>query len=886
MLKHGSLAKCKMATNLQEIEEIFHLAMEVRPEERSGYLDHACSDDQHLRHEVDSLISAYESDSGMFDEGAVTLAMKVLGSSSADSMTGKEVGPYKILNLLGQGGMGAVYLAENRRVNKKVALKFLSAEFFEDNWGKRQLIKEAQAVAMLDHPNICAVYDFEEIDDHSFIVMQYIEGQTLSDLIRKNLLKQEQFVPLAQQITNALAAAHAHGIIHRDIKPKNIMVTPSEQVKVLDFGLAKTMQKTLEESESISQLSKDGLLVGTVAYMSPEQLRGEKLDYRSDIFSLGTVLYEMVCGKNPFASKGTSKVSKSNAEVISSIMSEEPQPLRQVTFNCPKGFEQVVNKCLKKDRAERYQSAAELLIDLDDVQKGTIAPARISPYVYLRIGALAAMILLAVVVTIFVYLAWGNSRQTLAVLPITCDEATSKPQCIGPALTDGLLNTLARRKGLRVASSQVAPSLFGPQAASPQRVAKGLNADLVMFGKISRGEQDSILTIRVERVSDGVRIWEKSYPLNPDKLSLLQQRVSLETAVQLQLPTTEDDKDIFSLLAANDNRPSDAYRLYLHGRKAWALRDGENIKKAIDYFRQATELDPTYAEAYAGLADCYVLMNTVAYGSLASKEAMTRAEWSAKEALKFGDNLADAHNSYAAVLMKGHWDWENAEKEFKRAIALNPDYQPAHWGYSNLLATTGRFQESLVESELAMNQDPFSAPAIMNHCRTQYFARQFSQAIVCLERLANEQPNYANGKYMRGIVLIELGRIPEAIQIFEEMYASDKKYGGAMLGFSYGISDRRGDAERVLNELKELQKNSYLPDQELGIIYLGLNDLEHAFPLLRKSVEDRFPPAQSIFIAPMFDRLRADPRFVELARQVRLPGRPATASAALNSPAK
>ncbi|MGZ8843810.1 MAG: protein kinase domain-containing protein [Pyrinomonadaceae bacterium] len=884
-----------MATNLREIEEIFHQAMEVRTEERSGYLDRACSEDKNLRDEVDSLISAYESNSGLFDEAAVTMAMRVLGSTSAESMTGKEVGPYKILNLLGQGGMGAVYLAENRRVNKKVALKFLSAEFFEDNWGKRQLIKEAQAVAMLDHPNICAVYDFEEIDDHSFIVMQYIEGRTLADLIRRKQLKPDQFVPFAQQIANALADAHAHGIIHRDIKPKNIMVTPSEQVKVLDFGLAKTMQKNLEEAESISQLSKDGLLMGTVAYMSPEQLRREKLDYRSDIFSLGTVLYEMASGKNPFAHKGDSKASKSNAEVISSIMAEEPPPLRHSAPDCAKGFDHVVNKCLRKDRAERYQSVSELLIDLDDLQKGVAIQPPVRPYLNVRVAALAAMLLLALVVTLFVYMAWGSSRQTLAVLPITCDDVKFPTRCMAPELTDGLLKALSQRSGLRVTSSQVAPSLFGPQAASPQKMGRDLNADLVMFGKIRNGEQGLILIIRVERVNDGKRILERNYPIDPLKLSNLQKRVSLETAYNLQLPMNEDE-DLFSVLAADENRNPNAYQLYLLGRKHWTLRDGENIQTAIDNFRRATELDPSYAEAYAGLADCYVLMNTVAYGPLIRKDAMIRAEWAAKEALKFNDKLAEAHASYAAVLMKGHWDWENAEKEFKRAIALNPDYQPAHWGYSNLLATTGRFQESLVESELAMNQDPFSPPAVMNHCRAQYFARQFDQANVCLERLLAEQPNYLNGKYMHGIVLIELNQIPEATKIFEEIYARDKAYGGALLGFSYGIANRRADAERILYEMMELQKQEsqkqasqkprYLPDQELAIIYMGMGDLDHALPLFSQAVADKFPPAQSIFIAPMFDRLRADPRFAELARQVKLPARPASVSAALNNSAK
>ncbi len=863
---------------------MFHRVMDVNPEERAVYLDEVCEKDDDLRREVDSLIAAYESSSGLLDEGAVTLAMKVLGSEQAPSMAGQEVGPYKILSKLGQGGMGAVYLAENRRLNKKVALKFLSSEYISDNWAKRQLVREAQAVAMLDHPNICAVYDFEEIGEHSFIVMQYVEGQTLSDLIRKKSLQPGQTVILAQQIANALAGAHAHGIIHRDIKPKNIMVTPSGQVKVLDFGLAKTIQKNLEDAtESISQLSREGLLVGTIAYMSPEQLRGEKLDYRTDIFSLGTVLYEMVCGKNPFAHKTDSK-SKSNAEVISSIMGDEPQSLRQVSINCPKDFDHVVNRCLRKDPADRYQSAAELLIDLDNLQKGIALLTRVNPYDYFRLTAIAAMLLLAAFVGAAIYRSWGKSGHTLAVLPIVCDGVVDPKQCLGPSMTDGLVRTLSRRNGLRVTSSQTAPSLFGPQAASPQKVGRDLDADLVMFGRITRGEQGSILTIRVERVADGVRVWEKGYPFNPDKVSTLQQRVSLETAVELQLPTNEDDKTLFELVAANENRNVDAYTLYLQGRKAWTLRNGENIQKAIDNFRRATELDPAYAEAYAGLADCYVFMTTPAYGSLASKDATIKADWAARQAIKFGDNLADSHSSYATVLLKAHWDWENAEKEFKRAIALNPDHEPAHFGYSNLLAVLGRTAESLHESELAMNQDPFSAAAIMNHCRTQYYARQFEPANICLDRLASEQPNYVGGKYMHGIVYLALGRIQEATQIFEEIYRQDQKLGGAMLGYTYGLANRRVDAERVLNEMQEYQKQHYLPDQELGIIYLGLDDMDHALPLLRKAVEERFPPAQALFYAPMFDRLRADPRFASLAKEVRLPSR--TDSSAVSNSGK
>jgi len=868
-------------SNLAQVEEVFHVAMSHEPEERVEYLSRACEGNALLRHEVESLVAAYESGSGLLDETAVTLALKVIGSNPDDSMVGQEVGFYRIVSCLGQGGMGTVYLAEDLRLNRKVALKFLSSEFISDTWAKRQLIREAQAVAMLDDPNICAVYGFEEIGDHSFIVMQYIEGETLADLIRRETLKSSQIVPLAQQIASALGNAHAHGIIHRDIKPKNIMVTPSGQVKVLDFGLAKTMPKNLEDAtESISQLSKDGLLVGTIAYMSPEQLRGEKLDYRSDIFSMGTVLYEMASGKNPHA-------HKTNAEVISAIMSRDPQSLRQVSVNCPRGLDQIVNRCLQKDRGDRYQSAAELLIDLENIHKGVSLPPQIHSYFNVRTAALAAVILLICVVATFIYTTWANTGHMLAVLPIQCEGVIAPNECLGPTVTENLVKTLSHRRGLRVAQSKTVPSLFGSQAATPQKAGQDLNADVVMFGKISRAESGLILTTRLERVSDGTRIAEVENPLNPDKLSLLEQWVSLQMAVQLQLPMNDEDKSLFNELAAQQNMNGDAASHYYLGRVYWQKRDGENIQKAIDNFKQATDIDPSYAQAWAGLADCYVLMNTVMYGSLASNGAMAKAEYAAKQAIKLKDDLAEAHNAYASVLMKGRWDWENAEKEFKRAIELEPDYSPAHWGYSALLAHTGRIEEALVESERARDLDPFYPAATMNHCRNLYFARRIDQADACLNDIARDNPNYASGKYMHGIVYLAQGKIQEATKIYEEFYANDKARGGALLGYCYAIANRRTDAERVLSELQELQKQQhYLPPQELAIIYLGLDDLDHAFPLLQKAADEKYPPLQGIFIDPMFDRYRSDPRFTELAREVKLPLHPPALPAASTTSAK
>ena len=851
-------------SNLAQVEEIFHVALSYDREDRAVYLEQVCAGDPIVRNEVESLVAAYDGSSGLLDETAVTLAMKVIGSSPDDDMVGQEVGFYRILSRLGQGGMGTVYLAEDLRLNRKVALKFISSDFISDGWARRQLIKEAQAVAMLDHPNISSVYGFEEIGEHSFIVMQYVEGETLADLIRKDSLLSSQIAPLAQQIVSALGNAHAHGIIHRDIKPRNIMVTPSDQVKVLDFGLAKMAPKTVEDAtESISELAPEGLLVGTVAYMSPEQLRGEKLDHRSDIFSLGTVLYEMAAGENPYA-------HQTNAEVISAIMTRQPRSLRQTAVNCPRGLEGIVNRCLQKDRADRYQSAAELLIDLESLQRSRVLVTPIGRYLNVRYAAFAALSLLVLAVAMFIYPLWSRSP-TLAIMAINCEEGIEPKQC--QDLTNAFQGTMSRRPGVRVLRSNKVATMFGD---NPLKVGRDLNAYAVVFGTIRRSRNGLMLKVNGERTSDGQRMFTQDYDLQKSSVALLPQRIAIEAAYALQLPTNEDDKGLLAAIAANDQRSPDAYRLYWDGRKKWALRDGENIKGAIDDFRRATELDSTFAQAYAGLAECYVLLSSPAYGALAvtTRETMMKAGWAASQAVKFGDNLAESHNARGLVLWYGDWNWEDAEKEFQKAILLNPEYPPAHANYSALLQAMGRVSEALSEAELAMRLDPFSGAANMNLCRAQYVARSFDLASVCLDRLAVDRPDYVAGKYLHGIVYTKLGRIPEAIQIFEEIYAKDRAYGGALLGYTYAIAGRRTDAERILSEMQEYQKQHYLPDQELGVIYLGMNDLDNAFPLFRKSVEEHFPPAQAYFFSPSFDRLRLDPRFPQLAKEARLPAGP------------
>ena len=536
---------------------------------------------------------------------------------------------------------------------------------------------------------------------------------------------------------------------------------------------------------------------------------------------------------------------------------------------------------MQKDRADRYQSAAELSIDLDNTQKGKILP--VPGPVFLKLSyAVFALILLAV--SAFIYKSLAKTTPTVAVLPITC-EGISAP-CAGPAMTLNLVRALTERKGLRVTSSQQVPSLFGPHATSPQRVGQALKADLVLFGRINQGEKGPVLTIRLERVADSSQIFEDPRPLNAGKNEQVEQLIALEVATWLQLPMNDADRSLFYALAAQQNQNADAVQLDIKGRLQWANRDLDSLTGAVDSFTRATVADPLYAKAWAGLADTYVLMNTAFFHQDVSAEAPKKAEFAANKALEIDDNLAEAHNAKAAVLMKLHWDWSGAEREFKKAIEINPDYSPARWGYSNLLVTTGRFDEAIAESEKARDLDPFFPATRLNYCRTLYFARRFEQAYPCYDQLVREFPNYASGKYAHGIIDVLRGRFDEALSVFQELYAKDKAKGGAMLGYTYAVSNHRAEAEKILAEMKEVQKQQGLPPQEIAIIYLGLNDLDNAVPLFRKAVEEKYPPSQAIFVDVFFDKVRTDPRFADVVRNVKLPAQSISGAAAPNTSAK
>jgi eukaryotic-like serine/threonine-protein kinase len=841
-----------------QVEAIFHKALSLDSERRAAYLGEVCLGRESLRGEVETLLAAYESRGSFMEQPVLEFGLEVLHHEERNPLAGRTVGPYTVIEAIGKGGMGEVYLAEDNRLGRKVALKFLSAEFVGDNWAKRQLIKEAQSAAMLDHPNICPVYGFEETDGLSFIVMQYVEGETLAALIANKRIQSTQILPLAQQIVSALVESHAHSIIHRDIKPKNIMVTPSGQVKVLDFGLAKTMQrrKILEQgTDSISHVSQTGMIQGTVAYMSPEQLRAEKLDFRSDIFSVGTVLYELISGKRPFA-------RDSEAEVISAILSVPPPPLEKVERGNGQDLSAIVLKCLEKEKTRRYQSFSEVLYDLGNLysENSTKATHAINFY------WIAAAILVVLAVLAGIYFNTRTSRvYSLAVVPVSNNSNNPNLDYLEDALPTSLIAKLSRLSNLKV-KTLTTLAHYQSDTADPFQIGKDFEVDAVLLGTIVNNGNGEVLQARLIDTRNRAEIWREQYPLTGATV-LVQSRLSEKIASTLQLRLGVAERRFFE---RHETNSEDAYQEYLRGSHFWRFRDQENIRKAINHFKKAIDLDPAFARAHAGLSACYALLNTTAYGDMPTAEAMNRAQASAQMALTIDPSLPEAHTALGLVNLKYFWDWRESEKEFQIALSINSEDASAHYWYSNLLTIIGRQSEAMQEAERARQIDPLSLVTQMNFCRQYYYDRRFDEAAGCLKEILKEDPSSISAKHVLGYVYYQLGQHDDAIRSFQELPDTSKTLKVVSLGYVYGRVGRQREALKELEELKQIAERGYVPPQEFAVIYLGLGNTDQVFFWLDKAHKERFAALAYLTADPAFDPIKGDPRFDELVAQMNL----------------
>ncbi|MBF8295776.1 MAG: hypothetical protein HW389_2321 [Bacteroidetes bacterium] len=778
-------------------------------------------------------------------------------------MIGTTVSHYRILEKLGEGGMGVVYKAQDLKLDRLIALKFLPPEFTRDPDAKQRFVQEAKAASALDHPNICTIHEVDETrDGQLFIAMAHYEGETLHQKIVNRQLSIDDCITFAIQTAEGLQAAHKKGITHRDIKSSNIMVTPEGQVKIMDFGLAKTTGATM--------LTKSGATVGTVPYMSPEQARGEKVDHRTDIWSLGVVLYEMISGRLPFE-------SPYSEAIVYSILNEEPKPFSLVRSDVPANLETIVRKCLEKNLANRYQHADELIADLRRAKTGELPKVKVSMKAGFRwrnwyvIGGAA----LVVAILLFIFLPRLTSHSevisSIAVLPLDNLSRDPEQEYFADGMTEALITDLAKISALRVIS-RTSVMLYKTRKKTIPEIAKELNVDAIVEGSVQRSGDRVRITAQLLHAPTDRHLWAESYERNLTDVLSLQSEVALAIVKEIRAKITpQEETRLTSAPAIN----KEVYELYLKGRFYWNKRTEEGMRKAIEYFDQAIEKDPNLALVNAGLADSYIFLGLqeATLGGTPPKESFPKAKAAALKAVEIDETLAEGHTSLAVVKRYYDRDFVGAEREFKRAIELNPNSAYTHLHYAISIVGMGRLDEALAEVKRARELDPLSLAINSTVGWVLYFARQYDLSIEQLKKTLEMDPNFAIAHYRLGLAYQQKERHEEAIAAFQK--AVTLSGGGplaiAALGHAYAVSGRRNEAQKVLAELHELAKQRYVAAFYFAAIYAGIGEKDQAFAWLEKAYEERSESLLRLNYDPRFNSLRADPRFKELLKKIELP---------------
>ena len=791
-------------------------------------------------------------------------------------MIGQTISHYRILEQLGAGGMGVVYKAYDSRLDRALALKFLPENLAQQPQALDRFRREARAASALNHPGICTIYDIGEQDGRAFIAMEFIDGETLRSHINGKPLPLEEILRLGIQVAEALEAAHAEGIIHRDIKPANIFVTKRGLAKVLDFGLAKLVPKGLAEADQNSSggtpdsNSIVGIISGTPSYMSPEQVRGDDLDPRTDIFSLGLLLYEMATGRQAFGG-GTGGM------IIEAVLTRAPAPVRSINPDIPHRLEEIIDKALHKDREHRYQDAAALLTDLQglkrDADSGKTEPKKGADSIGISTtGSLPRM-------------GRGTARASttqsgsprterisktigsLAVLPFENLSRDPENDYLSDGITGSLIHILATVPKLRVMAQSTVFRYKGRQI-DPQAVGRELNVRAVLTGRMMQSGGSLRIGTELVDVATGSQLWGAQFDRKPGDIFVIQDEISNEISGKLRLQLTGAEKKRLTIRHTED---AEAYRLYLKGRHHWNRWTEEGFYKAIGYFQQAVEKDPAYALAYTGIAESYVLLGWNSY--LSPKDAFPKGKAAALTALELDPNLGEAHTPLAAALWLHDWQWERAQKEFQRSLELNPSYPTANHWYAEFVMTMGRHTEAIAKMKNSQELDPLSLILNVGIGWAFYNARRYDEGAEQLLRTVELDPNYPVTHWFLGLLYRKTGRYDAAIAAGEKGVALSG--GGplirAALAHTLGKAGRPAEARKILDDLTELAKRKYVTPHFLAGIHIGLAEHDRAIEYLEKSFDERSHWLIYLHFDPSMDDLRDHPRFQELLGRIGLP---------------
>jgi len=832
--------------------------------------------------------------------------------------TGTRLGRYEIRSQLGAGGMGEVYLAEDTQLHRKVALKVLPTEVAANQDRMRRFIQEAQAAAALNHPNIAHIYEIGEAEGLHFIAMEFVDGQTLRELIHFRQTDLAKLLRYLQHVAEGLAKAHGAGIVHRDLKPDNIMVTRDGHAKILDFGLAKLIEpqqasQTSSEAASevataiLQQHSTPGVVLGTVGYMSPEQAQGKskEVDHRSDIFSFGCILYEAISGHKAFTGKDA-------IDTLNRIIREQPAPINEFRPDAPNHLQRILRRCLAKDPEDRYQTIKDIAIELRELRRelassagidttvppsavgsalgsagnavpvsssaSQSAPSSSAEYIISEIKRHKLAVAIAVVVLVIggvglgLYLHARNSEvaiESIAVLPFQNRSTEADTEYLSDGLAESLIYRLSQLPNLKVSPTSSVFRYKGKEI-DPVKIGQELGVNAVLSGRIVQRGDNLTISAELVDVRYNKLLWGEQYERKMSELLQTQREIAREIVDKLKLKVSGEEKG----LAKHYTESNEAYQLYLKGRFYWNKRTEEGMQKSLEYYHQAIEKDPNFALAYSGLADSYALLGVPeAGGGMPPNEILPKAKEAALKALEIDETLAEPHVSLAHVKYFYDRDFTTAEREFKRAIELNSNYPEAHHWYAIYLSVVGRQREALAEIRRAQDLDPLSLPINMWLGRILSQSGQLDQAVEQLRKTVELDPNFMIAHHRLGLLYEEKGMYDEAISEFRQVLklSSGNPLGVSALAHAYALAGKREEAQKNLDELLQLSKQRYVSPTSIAMIYAALGDKDQAFAWLEKANDVRDLNVVRLQVDPRYASLRSDSRFADLVRRIGIP---------------